>query len=227
MPKLMAERVCVLIPAYNEAAKIGAVIRRVQEQGFRVLVSDDGSLDETAVIAERLGANVLRANKNEGKGASMRKGLREFLRTDLLAVILMDSDGQHDPADLRAFLGALETGADLVVGNRMERPEGMSRIRRLTNRVMSGVLSALAKQKVPDSQCGYRAMTREAARKLALHSDRFEVESEMILEASKYGLKILSVPVRCIYADETSRIRPWRDTVRFFYFILRYLKSRT
>ncbi len=227
MLRLTAERVCVLIPAYNEAAKIGAVIRQVQEQGFRVLVSDDGSFDETAVIAESLGANVLRAKKNEGKGASIRKGLREFLKTDLLAVILMDSDGQHDPADLCAFLGALETGADLVIGNRMGRPEGMSRIRRLTNRVMSGVLSRLARQRIPDSQCGYRAMTREAARALALRSDRFEVESEMILEASRLGFKIFSVPVRCIYADETSHIRPAQDTLRFFYFIFRYFKSRT
>ena len=227
MPKLTCDQVCVLIPAYNEATKIGNVIRGIREQGFKVLVSDDGSVDETASIARGLGAQVVRAEKNEGKGASLRKGLREFLKTDLSAIVLMDSDGQHDPADVGRLVDALEKGADLVIGNRMEHPEGMSWIRRLTNRLMSGVLSALAKQNVPDSQCGYRAMTREAARTLALHSDRFEVESEMILEASKRGLKILSVPVRCIYADETSRIRPWRDTVRFFYFILRYLKSQT
>lgn len=227
MSKLTSEQVCVLIPVYNEAGKIGVVIRRVQEQGFRVLVSDDGSFDETAAIAERLGAKVLRSKKNEGKGASMRKGLEEFLKTDLAAVILMDSDGQHDPADLAAFVGALDTGADLVIGNRMERSEGMSWIRRLINRIMSGVLSALAKQNVPDSQCGYRGLTREAVSGLTLGSDRFEVESEMILEASRRHFKIVSVPIRCIYADETSRIRPAQDTLRFFYYIFRYFKSRT
>lgn len=216
----------MLIPAYNEAGRIGEVIRRSREQGFKILVSDDGSTDGTAAIAESFGAQVLRADKNEGKGASMRKGLAELLKSDFTAVILMDSDGQHDPADLRAFVGALEAGADLVIGNRMDRPEGMPWIRRVTNRVMSGVLSRLAGQRIPDSQCGYRAMTRETAQVLALRSDRFEVESEMILEASKRNFKILSVPVRCIYADETSRIRPWRDTIRFFCFIFRYLRSR-
>ena len=216
----------MLIPAYNEAVKIGAVIRRAREQGFNVLVSDDGSVDETAAIAENLGAKVVRASKNEGKGASMRKGLAEFLKTDLMAVVFMDSDGQHDPDDLHAFLGALEAGADLVIGNRMERPQDMPWIRRLTNRFMSMVLSGLAGQRIPDRPCGYRAITRETARTLTLRSDRFEVESEMILQVSKRGLKIFSVPVRCIYADETSRIRPWQDTVRFFSFIFRYLRSR-
>lgn len=226
LPKLTPDRVLVLIPAYNEAAKIGTVISLVKAQGFPVLVSDDGSVDDTAAISERQGARVVRAEKNEGKGASVRKGLAEFLKSGLEAVVLMDSDGQHDPADLGVFVGALESGADLVLGTRMERPEGMPWLRRVTNRIMSAVLSLFAGQRIPDSQCGYRAMTHDAARQLTLRSDRFEVESEMILEAAKHSLRIVSVPIHCIYADETSRIRPWQDTTRFFSFIFRYLRSR-
>lgn len=228
LPKLTPDRVLVLIPAYNEAGKIGTVIGRVKEQRFRVLVSDDGSDDDTAAIAERLGANVLRAKKNEGKGASLRKGLEEFLKTDLAAVILMDSDGQHDPDDLGRFLDVLRSGvADVVIGSRMETPVGMSWIRRLTNRLMSGVLSVLSGQKVSDSQCGYRAMTRRAAQRISIRSDRFEVESEIILEASRHELKIVSIPITCCYGEEQSRIRPLRDTLRFLKFLVVFhLKSR-
>lgn len=189
------------------------------------MVSDDGSTDGTAEVAKALGVKVLRASTNEGKGASLRRGVRHLLSSEFEAIILMDSDGQHHPDDLSAFVGALNAGADLVIGNRMDHPDGMSLIRRFTNRVMSGVLSACAGQRVPDSQCGYRAMTRATARTLSFRSDRFEAESEMILEASRRRLKIASVPVRCIYADEKSRIRPWQDTIRFFYFLIRYLKQ--
>lgn len=222
---MTADKVYVLIPAFNEAHRISAVVRGIQNAGFIPIVSDDGSTDGTAAVAIELGAAVLRSEKNEGKGASVRKGIQHLLRSQFEAVILMDSDGQHHPEDIPKFVRALEAGADLVLGNRMDRPVGMSWIRRLTNRVMSGVLSLLARQEVPDSQCGYRAMTRATAQTLSFRSDRFESESEMILEASRLRMKIVSVPVRCIYGDEESRIRPWHDTVRFFSFLIRYLKQ--
>ncbi|HTL69865.1 MAG TPA: hypothetical protein VL404_01095, partial [Candidatus Eisenbacteria bacterium] len=117
---------------------------------------------------------------------------------------------------------ALSRGGALILGNRMSRPEGMPLVRRLTNRFMSSILSALAGQRVPDSQCGYRALSRELVSRLRLRTDRFEIESEMLLEASRMGFRVSSVPVRCVYADEKSQVNPFRDTLRFLRFLALY-----
>lgn len=192
---------------------------------FPVLVVDDGSIDATAEKARSAGAEILKLRQNGGKGAAMRRGFDWFLGRGFAAVILMDADGQHDPQDLWAFLSALESGADFVIGNRMSDLRGMSPVRRITNRVMSALLSKRAGIDVPDTQCGYRAVTREAIRDMRLTVSRFEIESEMILLAGEMGLEVRSVPVRTIYGTEKSRIRPIRDTVRFFTFLYRRKKS--
>ena len=223
MAGLIPGDVCVLIPAFNEAKTITALIRSVQKAGFKVILSDDGSTDGTRNAAEAIGVQVSTSGLNQGKGACIRRGIQEFLKTDLKALVLMDGDGQHDPSELGLFLDALSLKcADLVIGNRMASPQGMPWVRRLTNLILSSVLSFISGQKVPDSQCGYRALTREAAQKILIRSDRFEVESEIILDASRRGFRIASVPIRCVYADEASRIRPIKDTFRFFSFLFHY-----
>ncbi len=221
---LTSRDVCVLIPTFNEVKSIATLIRNAQGAGFKVILSDDGSVDGTRAAVEAIGgAQVLSSDLNQGKGACIRRGIQEFLKTNLKAVVLMDGDGQHDPAELHLFLDALNLKhADLVIGNRMASPQGMPWVRRLTNLFLSSILSFVSGQKVPDSQCGYRVLTREAAQKISIRSNRFEVESEIILEASRRGFEIASVPIRCFYADEVSRIHPIRDTFRFFFFLFRY-----
>ena len=128
--------------------------------------------------------------------------------------------------ELEDFLEVLEpVEADIVVGNRMNSPAGMPLIRRMTNRLMSGIVSAVAKQTIPDTQCGYRALTQEAVRRLNLDTDRFEIESEMLMQAGRQGLKIKSIPITSLYRDEVSHIRPLQDTLRFFSFLIRFIFS--
>lgn len=220
--------VCVLIPGYNEGKNIGRVVSAVRSLGFPVLVVDDGSQDDMAAQASRAGAEVLSYTPNQGKGTALRRGIEHFLKKNSQnALICMDSDGQHDPADLVLFLKALEDPkVDLVIGNRMSDPKGMPLIRRLTNRGMSAILSLAAGQRVPDTQCGYRAGKREALSKIRLKTARFEIESEMILEAARTGSRMASVPVRSVYEGGTSHIRPGRDTARFFGFLAGYLLRR-
>lgn len=200
-------------------------MRAVRGQGYPVLVIDDGSTDNTRPILSALGVEPILSVKNEGKGASLRKGLERLRESSFKAAVLMDADGQHDVEEISRFVEALE-GADLVIGNRMTRHEGMSLIRVATNRFMSWMLSAVAGQKVPDSQCGYRALSRAAIDTIRLRTDRFETESEMILRAADAGLRIVSLPVHSVYRDEISHIRPARDTIRFFKFYLNYLSRR-
>ena len=218
---------CVLIPAYNEEKNIERVVRAVRERGYPVLVIDDGSTDGSKSIIASLGVHAILSPVNEGKGASLRKGLQWFLgERSYQAVILMDGDGQHSPDELDAFWNALNEGADVVVGNRLWKPHGMPPVRLATNRIMSWLLSRAAGQRIPDTQCGYRALTRRAAAGLSLGTDRFETESEILLDAASSGLKVHSIPVSSLYRDEVSHIRPLRDTVRFFRFLLQYRPSR-
>ena len=228
MADLKVTDLCVVIPAYNEEKNIRRVVSGVRELGYPVVVVDDGSSDKTAVLAREAGAaEVLTAGSNEGKGAAIRRGLARVLEKNYSAAILMDADGQHDPRELGSFREALQKpGFPVIVGDRMGCPEGMPWIRRTTNRFMSWMISALTGQAVPDSQCGYRALRREAIEKMALKTSRFEIESEMLLEAARGGFRIGSVPVRSVYEGGASKISPFRDTIRFFSFLFRYYFSK-
>lgn len=203
------------------------MIRAVRERGFAVVAVDDGSRDGTARVIRDSGAVCIPCPVNKGKGAATRRGFEWVLQSPYRAVIAIDADGQHDPNELDSFVAALAAGdADIVIGNRMSDPRGMSLLRRLTNRTMSWILSSVAGQKIPDTQCGYRAFTRRALENLELKTERFETDSEMLLSAGRKKLPIRSIPVRSVYGDEVSRIRPVRDTLRFFKFLFRFISEK-
>lgn len=217
--------VCAVIPALNEAEHIADVVAQLKAQGVSVLVVDDGSSDGTAVAAEQAGATVIRHDENLGKGRALASAFHEILSMDCDVIALLDGDGQHDPADLPALVEAIESsGADVVVGNRLGNPVGMPWLRRTTNRVMSWLLSCVCGQPLQDSQCGYRVLTRRVVEQIKLDSARFEVESELLLQVTRGGGQVHSVPVRCIYANERSHIHPVRDTVRFLVFLWRAMR---
>jgi glycosyltransferase involved in cell wall biosynthesis len=207
----------VLVPAYREAARIADVVKAIRRHAPVVVVVDDGSDDATAEMAERAGATVLRHGTNRGKGAAMHTAFEHARREGYEFVIAMDGDGQHDPEEIPAFVEAYRrSGTPVLVGNRMADPRGMPPIRRLTNRFMSALLSRKMGQRVPDTQNGYRLYRCDVVPTEPLGSQRFAAESEILLWLSERGVKIGSVPTRVIYADEKSKIRPVRDTIRFF-----------
>ena len=217
---------CILIPAYNEEKKVREVIQKVRERGFKAVVVDDGSTDGTTQAVRDSGAYVLTHAANRGKGYAIRTGFEWVIQNGFEAVIIMDADGQHHPNEIEDFLSVLTpVEADIVVGNRMNSPQQMPFIRRWTNLLMSAIVSAVAGQNIPDSQCGYRALTREALGTLDLKTDRFEIESEMLMQAGRKGLKIKSIPITCLYLDERSHIRPLQDTLRFFKFLIQFIFS--
>jgi glycosyltransferase involved in cell wall biosynthesis len=223
---LAKSEVCVLIPAYNEEKNIGRVIKAVLDRGYAVLVVDDGSTDRTPELIRSTGAPSILSPINMGKGASLKRGLKRIRGSSYRAAILLDADGQHPIEESERFVAAMDAGADLVIGSRMDDTRGMPLIRVATNKFMSSIISWAAGQRVNDTQCGYRALSRAAIEKIELYSDRFETESEMIFSAADAGLKIASVPISCVYGDEVSHIRPVQDTIRFFRFYFAYLKQR-
>lgn len=215
--------VAALIPSYFEQAKIQEVARRTLAQLEHVLVLDDGSTDGTSDEARKGGAEVIRHEQNKGKGAAIKTGLKTLTDRGFLYVLVLDGDGQHLPEEIPDFIEeANRTGSPFVVGNRMADTRKMPFVRRMTNRFMSGQISRLCGQPVPDSQCGFRMMRRDVIPHLFCDSNNYDYETEMLLIASREGFRISSVPVTTIYGDEKSKIHPVRDTIRFFQLISRY-----
>lgn len=217
-------KICVIIPTYNEAKTIGRLVRELAGRNLAVLAVDDGSSDNTSIIARVAGAEVLRNDLNEGKGASLVKGFNYAIEKGFDAVITMDGDGQHDVDDIKGFIEfADHNGSAVIVGNRMSAVENMPASRVLTNKFMSWFISRLIGQRVPDSQCGFRLIKKEALEKIKLASRRYEIESEILIRSARSGFKIGSVPVKTIYKGQRSQINPLLDTCRFVSFILKEL----
>lgn len=223
---LVPMRACVIIPVHNEAAVIGLLVADLKRKGYDVLVIEDGSTDHSGSIAKENGAVVLTHEKKKGKGVSLRDGFDYALKQNYDGVIAMDGDGQHDVLDIDKFLRTVkETGSDIVTGNRMENHKGMPLVRLLTNKLMSGMISLICRQRIPDTQCGFRYISADVLKAVRLSSSDFEIESEVLIKASKMGFKIGSVPIKTIYRNELSKINPLVDTVRFFVYLLRELCS--
>lgn len=215
-------KIAVAIPAHNEAGAIGPLVGDVKALGYDCIVVDDGSADETSALARQAGAVVLKTPVKSGKGRALKMGFDYAVSQGYEAVIAMDGDGQHAPSDLGRFVSAFkETGADIVCGNRMRNPQGMPLVRLATNRLMSWLISLLCRQPVPDTQCGFRLIRTKVLDAIRLESSDFEIETEVLIKASKKGFKITSVDIQTIYRNEISKIQPVRDTLRFMAYICR------
>jgi len=220
-------RTCVIIPTYNESKAISGLISQIHKLGLKVIIIDDGSGDDTAKIALGAGAEVLRNQSNAGKGASLIKGYAFAVSRGFDAVISMDGDGQHSADDIEAFIQKAESsGCGIIIGNRMAMTKGMPFLRVVTNRFMSRIISAVAKQRMPDTQCGFRLIKKEVLQKLDLSTSKYETESEILIKAARSGFKIESIPIKTIYSGQKSQINPFVDTFRFLRFIiLEFLRS--
>jgi len=213
----------VVIPCLNEATAIEAIVRATREHLPTVIVVDDGSADDTAERAARAGAEVLRHDRQQGKGAALQTGLGRANQRGFAWAMTLDGDGQHSPEDIPAFLQhAGRTGTALVIGNRMGDAGRMPWLRRQVNRWMSRRLSRLAGCDLPDTQCGFRLFKLDAWSRLPISTRHFEIESEMLLAFVGAGHRVEFIPIQVIYKAEQSKIHPWRDTVRWF----RWLRTR-
>ena len=218
------ETVAALIPAYNEEKHIGEVVDRTLKELDHVLVVDDGSSDATAANGRAAGAEVLVHEQNLGKGEAIKHGLRYWLERGFEHIVILDGDGQHLPEEINRFIAATATGAQLLVGTRMNDVREMPLVRRIVNRYMSRKISQVCGQEIPDTQCGFRLLHAAVIPHLLEGTERFEYETEMLIKISRAGFRIGAVPVSTVYSDEVSSIHPIRDTIRFFKLMRRYRK---
>jgi glycosyltransferase involved in cell wall biosynthesis len=201
-----------IVPAYQAAETVGAVVRGLRRHVSEVVVVDDGSTDRTSEEAERAGARVLTLPSNGGKGAAIRAGLARVLSTGATHVAFLDADGQHDPDDLPALLDAARSGDDFVIGSRMQESDAIPKVRFRTNEIGSRILTRMTGHEVEDGQSGFRVIAAALLRRLSLSSNGYSIETEILLKAAPHVRRFASVPVRAIYADARSHYRPFRDT---------------
>jgi len=214
----------VLVPAYNAADSIGQVVREVKAISPRlaVLVVDDGSTDGTAIRAEEAGAAVIKHPDNLGKGAALRTGFAEFLNGNSRAVITLDADGQHSPSEIPKLIASwLGTDADIVIGTRKRDFRTMPLVRIFTNTVSTWLVSLSSGRRIPDSQSGYRLLTRRVIESVTTKSDGYGAESEILIKAAARGFAIAGAPVSTIYQDEKSHIHPLKQPLLFLGLIVK------
>lgn len=223
---MAAERIVTVIPALNEERTIESVARGALSHGD-VIVVDDGSTDRTSELAARAGARVIRHERNLGKGAALKTGIREALRGSYDVIVFMDADGQHDPSLIPDLASAIN-GGDFVIGSRfIERNHHTMPVqRRLSNRLTTWILRFATGYSITDSQSGFRAISsRYAHLILDLPYDDYVYESETICETSRHRLRIAEVPITCCYGDEKSYIG-LGDVIQYIKFIIKLFLRR-
>ena len=204
----MKKRVCVIVPAYNEAKVIRKVIAsslkvfKSSPYIVEVVVVNDGSKDDTAAEAEKGSAIVINHILNSGAGGATATGLSYANQQGYEAAATMDADGQHDPADvLKGFDMLFKSGGDLLIGSRLIDSGGMSRVKVLGNKGLSFVTYILFGINSTDSQSGLRIFSRNALERLRWKTSGYEFCSEMLWRAKQLGMKIDEYAIKAIYTD--------------------------
>lgn len=206
-------KIWVVIPGFNEEKYLGRVLRRTLISTKNVVYVDDGSSDRSVSIARKYLKHILIHTKNKGKGAALKTGCDYvFGRLKADAVVLMDSDDQHNPAELGLFFEKLESGAKIVLGVR-PFSSSMPLERRLGNWFVSGIIFLLFSSFVPDVLSGYKAFRRSAYKKLHWRASDYGVELEMAAKIARRRLPFSVVKITTIYHD-LERGMTFKDAVK-------------
>jgi glycosyltransferase involved in cell wall biosynthesis len=216
-------RVLALIPAFDEAQTVGAVVTGVLPHVSHVLVVDDGSTDATSAKAREAGAEVIRLDHNLGKGHAIRTGLMRAFERDYSHVLLVDGDMQHLPHEAAGLIDAADrSGADVVIGERQFNRDEMPASRYHANRIGSWALSKFVGLPISDTQCGFRVFRVDALKSIALSATGYDIETEMLIKVRRRGGRIETAPVTAVYGGRRSKLRPIPDTTRTCFLAVYY-----
>jgi glycosyltransferase involved in cell wall biosynthesis len=216
-----AARTSIVIPAFNEAASIGVVVRDLAAAApwLEILVVDDGSTDETAAQAAAAGARVIRHPYNKGNGAAVKSGIRQSAGAFIL---IADADGQHRPADATRLVSHLDAH-DLVIGARAGHTQA-SLTRRLGNMTLNAVASYLTEQPIPDLTSGFRAARRDYLLEfIHLLPNGFSTPTTTTLAFMRAGYSVRFEPVEAAQRSGLSKIRLGADGFNFFLILLKVI----
>jgi glycosyltransferase involved in cell wall biosynthesis len=211
----------IVIPAFNEADAVGALVTSLRSAApwLEILVVDDGSIDDTGAQAAAAGARVVRHPYNKGNGAAVKTGIRHATGD---FVLIMDADGQHQPADAARLVSHLDA-YDLVVGARSPQTQANA-IRRAGNDLLNGVAGYLTEQRIPDLTSGFRAARRGCLLEfLHLLPNGFSTPTTTTLAFMKAGYSVRFEPIDAAPRSGSSKIRLGSDGVRFLLILLKVI----
>lgn len=199
--------VVAAIPCFNEERFIGSVVIKARGYVDQVIVVDDGSSDRTAMIAEQAGAMVVRHDYNRGKAAAVNTAFETARKMKRGILVLLDGDGQHEPADIpRLLKPVLEGEADIVVGSRFLHVKSrIPRVRILGQHILTLLTNIGTDVQMTDSQSGFRAFSSKAIETLSFAQEGFSVESEMQFLAKEANLRMKEIPVGVEYHQTAKR----------------------
>jgi len=190
----------IVIPAYNESKHISEVIKKTKRYCQNIIVIDDGSKDNTFEIAKNLKVYVLKNIVNMGKGAALKTGCDFAIKKKSKKIIVMDSDGQHNPEHITKIIDDLEK-VDIMFSYR-KFSKKMPFILKFGNIMINKFTSLLYGLNLKDTQCGFRGFTDKAYKKVRWNSTSYSMESEMIANAGKHKLTYAEFPIETIYSDK-------------------------
>jgi len=200
------KNIWAVIPAYNEEKNITHVVSGVKKYIKNIIVVDDGSKDDTYELAKKAKVIVLRHIVNMGKGATLKTGCDYALKRGAKILIVIDGDMQHDPKEIPNFLNALKN-KDIVFSYR-KLYKRMPLLLKFGNWFINNTTKLLYGLNLRDTQCGYRAFTADAYKKVRWDSIDYSMESEMIANVGKHRLRYAEIPIQTIYSDKYKGTTP-------------------
>ncbi|MCC4768736.1 glycosyltransferase [Methanosarcina sp. DH2] len=207
--QITSQNITVILPAYNEEVSIGSIVLLSKQYVDRVIVIDDGSSDRTAEVAARAGAEVIVHSPNKGKGMAFKTGFAAAEGADI--IVTMDSDGQHNPSDIPRLVAPILRGeADMVNGSRYLNGHvtDTPAYRRIGQTILDKATVMNSGVKITDSQSGFRAFSASATSIFRFNAQGMAIESEMLADAGRYGLRVKEVPIGVRYDVDCSTENP-------------------
>jgi len=204
-------KITVGIPAFNEEKNIASIIQKLSQVADTVIVCDDGSTDNTAKIAEKMGAIVITHQQNLGYGGAIRSLFLKARELDSDMLVTLDSDGQHRISDVLPVVDPiLKNQADLVIGSRFltENQKDMPKYRKIGIKMITKLANTSLEESVTDSQSGFRAYGKNILSKITPSEKGMGVSNEILMKVSKTGFKIVEVPIVVSYEGDTSTQHP-------------------
>ena len=204
-------KITIGIPAYNEEKNIAGIISKLKKYTDSIIVCDDGSSDLTGDISEQLGAIVIKHSKNRGYGAAINSLFLKAKELESDVFLTLDADGQHRIEDIPIVTDPIiKNEVDLVIGSRFldTKSEEMPNYRKVGIKIITKITNLSIKEKLTDSQSGFRAYSRKALQEITPTDDGMGVSTEILIKASNLELKVAEVPIKVNYNGDTSTHDP-------------------
>ena len=217
--------ITVGIPAYNEEKNIASIIVKLKKIVDTIIVCNDGSNDSTSEIAKNLGVIVIDHSKNLGYGAGIHSIFRKAREINSDVLVTIDADGQHRIEDIKKVVEPIEKGeADLIIGSRFldTTQKQIPEYRKIGIKLITKVTNSSLKNKITDSQSGFRAYSKNVVSKLNVSDSGMGISTEILIKSSAHGFRIAEVPITVLYDGDTSTHNPVSHGTSVLFSTLKY-----